>query len=51
MKNFIKYSNSSTFWSVGGFRQQFSLIENIEMSLFGADFIKNVKGFIYFLIR
>ena len=29
--------------SVGGLRQQFSLPENIQMSLFGADFIRNAK--------
>lgn len=34
------YSQSSTYWSVGGFRQQFSLPENIKMSLFGVDFLK-----------
>ena len=28
--------------SVGGLRQQFSLRENIEMSLFGADFIRTL---------
>lgn len=28
--------------SVGGLRQQFSLPENIEMSLFGADFLRNI---------
>ncbi|CAF0803240.1 unnamed protein product [Brachionus calyciflorus] len=35
------YSKSSTFWSLGGFRQQFSLPENIKMSLFGAEFMQN----------
>lgn len=29
--------------SVGGLRQQFSLPENIQMSLFGADFIRDIK--------
>uniref|UniRef100_A0A6B2ECZ6 FAD-dependent oxidoreductase domain-containing protein 1 n=1 Tax=Phlebotomus kandelakii TaxID=1109342 RepID=A0A6B2ECZ6_9DIPT len=37
------YSNASTALSVGGLRQQFSLVENIEMSLYGADFIRNIK--------
>jgi FAD-dependent oxidoreductase domain-containing protein 1 len=29
--------------SVGGLRQQFSLPENIQMSLFGAEFLRNAK--------
>jgi len=37
------YSRSSTVLSVGGLRQQFSLAENIEMSLFGADFLRESK--------
>ncbi|XP_067001498.2 FAD-dependent oxidoreductase domain-containing protein 1 isoform X2 [Anabrus simplex] len=37
------YSCASTVLSVGGLRQQFSLKENIEMSLFGAQFIRNIK--------
>ncbi len=40
---FIKYSKSSTFNSVGGVRQQFSLPENIKMSLFGAEFLRNYQ--------
>jgi hypothetical protein len=28
---------------MGGFRQQFSLPENIKMSLFGAEFLKNAQ--------
>ena len=35
------YSYAATTMSVGGLRQQFSLPENIEMSLFGADFLRN----------
>lgn len=37
------YKQASTPLSVGGLRQQFSLVENIQMSLYGADFIRNVK--------
>ncbi|XP_059617083.1 FAD-dependent oxidoreductase domain-containing protein 1-like [Phlebotomus argentipes] len=37
------YSNASTALSVGGLRQQFSLVENIQMSLYGAEFIQNIK--------
>lgn len=37
------YKRAGTFWSVGGFRQQFSLPENIKMSMFGTDFLKNIK--------
>lgn len=37
------YQTASTPLSVGGLRQQFSLIENIQMSLYGADFIRNIK--------
>lgn len=38
------YECASTVLSVGGLRQQFSLPENIQMSLYGADFIREVKG-------
>ncbi|CAG9771405.1 unnamed protein product [Ceutorhynchus assimilis] len=37
------YSKSSTCLSVGGLRQQFSLSENIQMSLFGHEFIRTLK--------
>jgi len=37
------YSRASTILSVGGLRQQFSLAENIEMSLYGADFLRESK--------
>ena len=33
--------------SVGGLRQQFSLPENVEMSLFGADFLRNANRILY----
>lgn len=39
----IKYTTASTVLSVGGLRQQFSLPENIQMSLYGADFIRRGK--------
>ncbi|XP_014086371.2 FAD-dependent oxidoreductase domain-containing protein 1 [Bactrocera oleae] len=35
------YKEASTVLSVGGVRQQFSLPENIQMSVFGAEFIQN----------
>ncbi|KAL1123695.1 hypothetical protein AAG570_001468 [Ranatra chinensis] len=37
------YRDSSTTLSVGGLRQQFSLKENIELSLYTADFFRNIK--------
>ncbi|GLV38883.1 lethal (2) 37Bb [Carabus blaptoides fortunei] len=37
------YSKASTVLSVGGLRQQFSVPENIQMSLFGAEFLRNIK--------
>ncbi|XP_043260193.1 FAD-dependent oxidoreductase domain-containing protein 1 [Colletes gigas] len=40
------YTKASTVLSVGGLRQQFSLEENIEMSLFGAEFIRNINQYL-----
>ncbi|XP_060536227.1 FAD-dependent oxidoreductase domain-containing protein 1-like [Cylas formicarius] len=37
------FCKSSTALSVGGLRQQFSLPENIQMSLYGAEFIRTLK--------
>ncbi|XP_011689454.1 PREDICTED: FAD-dependent oxidoreductase domain-containing protein 1-like isoform X2 [Wasmannia auropunctata] len=37
------YAKASTTLSVGGLRQQFSLEENIYMSLFGAEFLRNIN--------
>ncbi|KAL2092685.1 hypothetical protein ACEWY4_012483 [Coilia grayii] len=37
------YSQSSTVLSAGGIRQQFSLTENIQLSLASADFLKNIN--------
>lgn len=37
------YQQASTCLSVGGLRQQFSIVENIQMSLYGADFMRNIK--------
>lgn len=39
----MQYTNSSTTRAAGGIRQQFSLPENIQMSLFGAEFLKELK--------
>lgn len=41
--NSLEYCRSSTLLSCGGIRQQFSLPENIKMSLFGAEFLRNIK--------
>ena len=41
-----QYAGSSSALSVGGIRQQFSLEENIKMSLFGADFLRNIKKYL-----
>ncbi|XP_023168211.2 FAD-dependent oxidoreductase domain-containing protein 1 [Drosophila hydei] len=38
------YTTASTVLSVGGVRQQFSLAENINMSLFGYDFISDCRS-------
>uniref|UniRef100_T1H350 FAD-dependent oxidoreductase domain-containing protein 1 n=1 Tax=Megaselia scalaris TaxID=36166 RepID=T1H350_MEGSC len=40
------YKQASTVLSVGGLRQQFSLPENIQLSLFGAEFMKNYKQYL-----
>ncbi|XP_011506222.1 PREDICTED: FAD-dependent oxidoreductase domain-containing protein 1-like [Ceratosolen solmsi marchali] len=40
------YKQASTVLSVGGLRQQFSLEENIEMSLFGAEFLRNINQYL-----
>ncbi|CAL7950252.1 unnamed protein product [Xylocopa violacea] len=40
------YTRASTVLSCGGLRQQFSLRENIEMSLFGAEFIRNINKYL-----
>ncbi|XP_018055633.1 PREDICTED: FAD-dependent oxidoreductase domain-containing protein 1-like isoform X1 [Atta colombica] len=37
------YTKASTTLSVGGLRQQFSLEENIHMSLYGAEFLRNIN--------
>lgn len=40
----MQYSRAATTLSVGGIRQQFSLPENIQMSLFSADFLHKIKN-------
>lgn len=37
------YRKASTVLSVGGIRQQFSLPENIQMSMYGAQFLREIK--------
>ncbi|XP_065322315.1 FAD-dependent oxidoreductase domain-containing protein 1-like [Gordionus sp. m RMFG-2023] len=41
----IDYSSSTSLLSMGGIRQQYSLEENIKMSLFGAHFIRNYASY------
>lgn len=38
-----QYSRASTVLSIGGIRQQFSLPENIHLSLASADFMRNIN--------
>jgi glycine/D-amino acid oxidase-like deaminating enzyme len=40
------YAKSSTCLSAGGIRQQFSNTENIQLSKFGAEFIKNINSYL-----
>ncbi|XP_067625045.1 FAD-dependent oxidoreductase domain-containing protein 1 [Eurosta solidaginis] len=40
------YKEASTVLSCGGVRQQFSLPENIQLSLFGGEFIQNAKKYL-----
>ncbi|NWH41561.1 FXRD1 protein, partial [Chloropsis hardwickii] len=40
------YSRASTVLSVGGIRQQFSLRENIQMSRFSANFLRNINEYL-----
>lgn len=42
----FQYKQCSTVLSVGGLRQQFSLEENIQMSIFGAEFIRNINDYL-----
>ncbi|XP_002734363.2 FAD-dependent oxidoreductase domain-containing protein 1-like [Saccoglossus kowalevskii] len=37
------YTRASSSLSVGGIRQQFSLPENIQLSMYGAEFLRNIK--------
>ena len=38
-----QYSRAASVLSCGGIRQQFSLPENVQMSLFSAQFLRNIK--------
>lgn len=40
------YYDASTTLSVGGLRQQFSLEENIEMSLYGSEFLRDINNYL-----
>nr|XP_006815997.1 PREDICTED: FAD-dependent oxidoreductase domain-containing protein 1-like [Saccoglossus kowalevskii] len=37
------YTRASSVLSVGGIHQQFSLPENVQMSMYGAEFLRNIK--------
>lgn len=39
----LQYARASTVLSVGGIRQQFSLPENVQLSLFSAEFLRNIN--------
>uniref|UniRef100_A0A672ZR94 FAD-dependent oxidoreductase domain-containing protein 1 n=1 Tax=Sphaeramia orbicularis TaxID=375764 RepID=A0A672ZR94_9TELE len=43
------YSRASTVLSAGGIRQQFSLLENIHLSLASADFMRNINDHLFVL--
>ena len=38
-----QYARASTVLSVGGIRQQFSLPENVQLSLFSVEFLRNIN--------
>ncbi|KAL1458553.1 hypothetical protein WDU94_008691 [Cyamophila willieti] len=38
-----EYARASTTFSMGGLHHQYSLPENIEMSMFGAEYLRNIK--------
>ncbi|XP_070582050.1 FAD-dependent oxidoreductase domain-containing protein 1-like [Ptychodera flava] len=40
------YTRASTVLAFGGIRQQFSLPENIQMGMFGSEFLQNVKEYL-----
>uniref|UniRef100_A0A673UBG4 FAD-dependent oxidoreductase domain-containing protein 1 n=1 Tax=Suricata suricatta TaxID=37032 RepID=A0A673UBG4_SURSU len=40
------YSRASTVLSVGGIRQQFSVPENVQLSLFSVDFLRNINEYL-----
>ena len=40
---YFQYTRASTMLSVGGLRHQFSLPENVQMSMFMTEFLKDVK--------
>lgn len=42
----LEYHQSTTCLSVGGIRQQFSLKENIELSLKSSEFLRNIKHYL-----
>ena len=45
----LQYSRSSSAFSVGGIRQQFSMPENIQMSIQSAEFLRNMRDYLQIL--
>ncbi|KAH7636516.1 fad-dependent oxidoreductase domain-containing protein 1-like protein [Dermatophagoides farinae] len=45
----VTYTRASTTLSVGGIRQQFSLPENIQLSMFTARFLQNIRQYLSIL--
>ncbi|XP_070221272.1 FAD-dependent oxidoreductase domain-containing protein 1 isoform X4 [Bos mutus] len=41
-----QYARASTVLSVGGIRQQFSLPQNVQLSLFSAEFLRNINEYL-----
>jgi FAD-dependent oxidoreductase domain-containing protein 1 len=39
----VQYTQAATMLSVGGLRHQFSMEENIRLSMFTTEFMKNIK--------
>lgn len=42
----LQYAKASTVLSCGGIRPQFSLKENIELSQFSAEFLRDIKDYL-----
>lgn len=40
----VQYTKASTVLSLGGIRQQYTVKENIQLSLYGAEFLRNASS-------